>query len=99
MAEKIPIEAKDTVMTGYEASQIAKVFPEGVTGRVFLSIANRQAEISFKAGIEKGRQQIINHIEKYFKNAKITAFTGEGGFTQIIMPNEDFEALKEGKDV
>ena len=49
--------------------------------------------------IEKGRQQIINHVEKCFKNAKITGFTGEGGFTQIIMPNDDFEALKEGKDV
>ncbi len=51
------------------------------------------------AYIEKGRKQIIDHVEKCFKSAKITAFTGEGGFTQIIMPSEDFEALKEGKDV
>ena len=99
-----PIEAKDTVMSKEQQdAAINAVDMSGLSfGELFKccyqTVCEAQAEISFKAGIEKGRQMIITHVEKYFKNAKITAFTGEGGFTQIIMPNEDWQALKGGKD-
>ena len=54
-------EAKDTVMSDAEMSELIRVFPEGCTGRVGLMIAKAQAEISFKAGIK----EVVGWAKRY----------------------------------
>lgn len=57
------MEASTTVMSKQELSKINDAMPSTAKyGEVFLEIANKQAEISFKAG----RREVIEVVDDYY---------------------------------
>ena len=74
---------KDTVMSKEELKKINDAMPSTAKyGEVFKAIANKQAEISFpkgeKQGIDKGRKEVVEKIDKLICSAN------EKGETDIV---------------
>ncbi len=64
------MEAKDTVLTTKQLSEINSAMPsEAKYGEVFEFIAEKQAEISFKAGQESEKAHWVREIESQVKAA------------------------------
>lgn len=60
------MEAKDTVMKIEKLAQLNSAMPpEAKYGEVFKVIAEEQAELSFKAGLEQGRREEQRRVANY----------------------------------